>query len=67
MTKGERVFLGVFGSVLLGVGVFALGQDHVSSLWRLGGGFVLVVLGGNSLLSAIRGKPSWLSRLGPLP
>lgn len=67
MTKGERVFLGALGSVLLGVGVFALGQDHLSSLWRLGAGFVLVVLGGNSLLSAIRGKPSWLSRLGPLP
>jgi hypothetical protein len=67
MTKGERVFLGAFGSFLLGLGVFALGQDHLSLLWRLGGSFVLVMLGGNSLLSAIGGKSSWLSRLGPLP
>lgn len=67
MSRGERIFSAVFGALLLGVGIFALGQAHVSLAWRLGGGLLLVLLGGNSLFAAYRGKASWLSRLGPLP
>lgn len=67
MSKGERVFSAVFGILLLGVGIFAFGQDHLSATWRFGGGFLLVILGGNSLFAAYRNKTSWLSRSGPLP
>lgn len=61
------MFSAVFGSLLLGVGVFALGQDNPSPMWRFGGGLLLVLVGGNSLFAAYRSRPSWLSRLGPLP
>ena len=67
MSRGERLFLAVFGALLLAVGIFALAQNHVSLAWRLGGGFLLILLGGNSLFSAYRCKAAWLSRLGPLP
>ncbi len=67
MSKGERMFSAVFGVLLLGVGILALAQDHLPFVWRLAGGLLLVLLGGNSVLSAYRGKASWLSRLGPSP
>lgn len=67
MSNVERMFSAVFGALLLGVGVFALFQDHLSLAWRLGGAFFLALLGSNSLWAACRGKASWLSRLGPLP
>jgi hypothetical protein len=67
MSKWERIYSAVFGALLLGVGIFALWQDHLSPAWRLGGGILVALLGANSLLGAYRGKASWLSRLGPLP
>jgi uncharacterized membrane protein HdeD (DUF308 family) len=67
LKKIGRIFSAVLGVILLGAGIIALGQDHLTLAWRLGGGFVLILLGGNSLFAAFRGKESWLSRLGPLP
>lgn len=67
MRKGERIFSAVFGALLLGVGIFALAQGHLSPAWRLVGGLALALLGGNSMFAAYTGNPSWLSRLGPLP
>ena len=67
MSHSERIFSAVFGALLLGVGMFALFQDHLSFAWRLGSSFLLALLGSNSLLAAYRGKASWLSFLGPLP
>ena len=65
--KGERYFSFAFGLFLVGVGVYALLFSHASDAWRSGGGPALILLGGNMLLSAWRGRPSWLSRIGPLP
>jgi len=67
MNKGERIFSVMFGAVLLAVGIVALGQDHLSAAWRYIGGSLLILLGGNALYAAYRGKASWLSRIGPLP
>ena len=67
MSTGERTFSAVFGALLLGIGIFAFWQDHLSPPWRIGGGLLLALLGGNALFAAYRGKASWLSRLGPLP
>jgi len=65
--KGERLFVFAFGLFLVGVGSYALLFGQTSETWRVGGGAVLVLLGGNMLQSSWRGKPSWLSRIGPLP
>ena len=67
MSKLGRIFSAVVGAFLFCLGIFALGQDHLSFAWRVGGGSLLTLLGVNSLLAAYRGKESWLSRLGPLP
>lgn len=65
--RGERCFLAAFGVLLTGVGIVALAQDHLATVWRLSGGFCLVLLGANALVCAWRGRTSWLSRLGPWP
>lgn len=67
MSKVERAFSAVFGFFLLGVGIYALLLGQAPALWRIGGGVVLALLGGNMLYAAYRCKPSWLSRIGPLP
>ena len=58
---------GLFGLFLVGVGVFVLLRATTTAAVRVTGGLVLVLLGGNMVLSSYRGKESWLSRLGPLP
>lgn len=65
--KGERLFGFAFGLFLVGVGFYALLFGQASPAWRIGGGAVLVLLGGNMIQSSWRDKPSWLSRIGPLP
>jgi len=65
--KGERYLAFAFGLFLVGVGVYALLFSEASDAWRFGGGATLILLGGNALQASWRGKPSWLSRIGPLP
>lgn len=67
VSVGERVFSAVFGAVLIAIGIFALAQGHLSPLWRFCGGIGVVLFGANAVVAACRGRPSWLSRLGPLP
>ena len=67
MENGERVFLLVFGAILIGVGVLGIFQDHLSWGWRIGGSLMVAIVGGNSIWCGYRGKASWLSRLGGLP
>jgi hypothetical protein len=57
----------VFGLLLAGVGSYALLIGQTDDAWQLVGGAVLLLVGGNMICSSWRGKPSWLSRLGPLP
>lgn len=65
--KGERLFAFAFGLFLVGVGLYALLFSQTNVAWRIGGGAVLILLGGNMLLSSWKGNPSWLSCIGPLP
>ncbi len=67
MKAFERAFLAVFGALLFGVGVYVLLFSHAPTPWRIGGGVVLALFGGNMLYASYCGKPSWLSRIGPLP
>ena len=67
MSKPERVFSAVFGSFLLGVGIYILLFVEAPAVWRISGGVVLSLFGGNMLYAAACQKASWLSRVGPLP
>ena len=67
MRKGERIFSAVFGLFLLGIGVYVLILGETSAAWRFIGGAVVALLGGNMLYASCSGKPSWLSKVGPLP
>jgi len=67
MGSGERIFAGVFGALLLGVGVYVLLFGVVPALWKYLTGAVLVALGANAVLGAFTGKRPWISRIGPLP
>jgi small neutral amino acid transporter SnatA (MarC family) len=67
MSKAERTFSVIFGLFLVGVGIYALLFGQTPAPWRIGGGMVLALFGGNMLYAAYRCKPSWLSRIGPLP
>lgn len=67
MRKAERIFSAVFGLLLLGIGLYALVLGETPAAWRFGGGGVLVALSGNMVYASCKGKPSWLSKIGPLP
>jgi hypothetical protein len=62
-----RFATGLFGLFLVGVGTFVLLRATTTAAIRVTSGLVLILLGGNMVLCAYRGKESWLSRLGPLP
>lgn len=62
-----RLFSAAFGAFLAAVGVYVALASEASPLARYAGAFVLVLVGGNLVVSAIRARQSWLARLGPLP
>ncbi len=63
----HRVFLGALGLLLLGTGLYALALSDAEPLLRFGAGTAFAVLGANAVYSACVGRPSWLSKIGPLP
>ena len=67
MGKGERTFSAVFGLFLLSIGLYVLMLGETPAAWRFIGGAVMAMLGGNMLYASYTGKPSWLSKVGPLP
>lgn len=62
-----RVITGVFGLFLTGVGIYAAFFGVVDPIFRIAGGSLFVLIGGNAVWSAICSKESWLSKIGPLP
>jgi len=65
--QGERAFSAAFGLFLLAIGLYALVLGESPAAWRFIGGAVMAILGGNMLYASATGKPSWLSKVGPLP
>jgi len=65
--KTHRIVSGAFGLLLLGIGLYALFFSEAQGVLRYGAGAVLILLGANAIHAAWRAKPSWLSRIGPLP
>jgi hypothetical protein len=62
-----RIAAGLFGALLLGVGVYALAFSEASPAWRYLGGSLIAVLGANAVYGALSGKEPWISKIGPLP
>lgn len=62
-----RLLSGAFGTLLIGVGLYALLFAGPLTTLHLVVGPGLVLLGGNLLASAYAAKESWLSGIGPLP
>lgn len=61
-----RVVGAIIGVVLLASGFYILFALPLDVL-RLLGVALLLALGGNLALASWRGRPSWLSKIGPLP
>ena len=62
-----RIASAILGLLLLSVGIYAWLLPETIGLLRHGAALLFVVLGANALYCAWRAKPSWLTRLGPLP
>ena len=67
MRSAERVFAGLFGVLLLGIGIYAAFLPAVDPLWGYIGGVLLAVLGGNAIYAALRDKRPWIFLIGPMP
>jgi uncharacterized membrane protein len=65
--KSQRLLLAGLGALLVGVGIYALLAPAAPGLWRQVAALGFVALGVNAGYCAWRAKPSWLSRIGPLP
>jgi hypothetical protein len=67
MGRAGRIAAGIFGTLLLGVGVYALVFSEASPAWRYLGGLAFVLLGINAVHGAVTGKEPWIRKIGPLP
>ncbi len=65
--KVYRLITAVFGLFLAGLGLYVLLFTGNTVVVRFVAGVVLGAFGINMVVSAIKAKESWLSRLGPLP
>jgi len=66
-SPGYRLLSVALGSALTGSGAYVLYTLGPIEVVPLVAGVVLVVLGFNLLYCGCTGKPSWLSKVGPLP
>lgn len=67
MENGERVFVALFGLLLLGLGSYVLLFAELAEVWRYVGGLSFAALGVNAIHGAAIGRRPWISRIGPLP
>ncbi|MBL8224642.1 MAG: hypothetical protein JNM50_04870 [Chromatiales bacterium] len=66
--KRHRAVTAVFGIFLLGLAAAVIASsDSSTRLPAALAAVALAVLGVDALVSAVRGRRAWVSRLGPLP
>jgi len=65
--KKMRWATSLIGILFLSCGLWVIHDSDATHVSALVAGIVLVILGGESLYSAIKGRDSILSKLGPLP
>ena len=65
--KPYRTLTGLFGLLLMAIGMFAIfvGGDQI--LLRVAVGVCILALGCNAVVAAWRAKEPWIARIGPLP
>ncbi len=66
-SKADRIGSAVFGALFVGVGALILLLTPADTLWHVGVALVCASLGLEAIASAVSGKRSLLSRIGPLP
>jgi hypothetical protein len=62
-----RLATGLFGALLVLIGLYALGFSEAAPAWRYLGGLAFVALGVNALYGAFTGRAPWILKIGPLP
>ncbi len=67
MKTWERLFVGAFGTLLLGVGLYAVFLGPASPAWRYLGGGIVCLIAINAIYGAITNKRPWIAKIGPLP
>lgn len=60
-----RVLSGLFGLLLIGVGIYAIFFGVVGVFARVSIGLVITVLGAEALWSSVHSRQSWLAKLAP--
>lgn len=60
-----RIFSGLFGLFLTGLGVYVVFFGVVGPLARISVGLLIALLGADAVWSAIQSKQSWLAKLAP--
>ena len=60
-----RALSGLFGLFLTGLRIYVIFFGVVDAFLRMGIGFIIAVLGAETLWCAIQSKQSWLAKLGP--
>jgi hypothetical protein len=63
---GYRVATAIFALVFIACGAYVLFIESPTRAAKVAG-VVLLLLGIDSLVSSVRAKRSWVSRVGPLP
>ncbi len=66
-SRGYRLASGGLGAVLAGAGLYVLLGIRPLEATHLLASAALVAVGLNLAVSALTGRESWLSRIGPLP
>ena len=62
-----RCLSGAFGCFLLFVGVYVFLFAETSIAIRWAASAVFLLLGGNTVSSALKAREPWISKIGPLP
>lgn len=67
MKFSERLFVGTFGVLLSGLGIYVLVFGQLAPAWRFLAGIALCAFGRNAIPGALSGKRPWLSVMAQEP
>lgn len=59
-----RALSGLFGLFLTGIGIYVIFYGVVSPSVRISMGFLIALLGAETVYSVVKSRPSWLAKIG---